>query len=274
MKNLTPLTRKMAYWDDIVNNKKQASRSPLQAIRQDVSDRFAAYQRHANSNTLENIPASPFVSPNIELLKGCYSKSDSLSNLKTKIKEKQTDLLRGECQYCNIGEPKTFDHYLPQAHFPEFSALSINLVPCCATCNTEKGEEWLQMGNRRVVHLYYDTLPKTNYLNCTIIYRNNNYLADFTLNLSVIPATVRAIIENHFTALNLSVRYKERSNSEIVDVRNAIAQGVGFLTKPQIQSQLRNEAVAMKASKGENYWRAVLRIALSNSNAFLADVGF
>lgn len=274
MKNLIPLTRKMAYWDDIVNNKNMASRTPLQAIRQNVSNRFTVYTNHVNPNRLENIPASPFVAPNIDLLKGCYSKSNGLSNLKTKIKERQSDLLRGECQYCNIGEPKTFDHYLPQDDFPEFSALSINLIPCCATCNTEKGEEWLQLGNRRIIHFYFDTLPNVAYLDCSILYRNNNPLANFAINSLVIPIAMRAIITNHFAALKLTDRYKERSNSEIVDVRNAIVPAVGLLTRAQIQTQLRDEAIAMKSSKGENYWRAVLRMALSNSNRFLTDAGF
>lgn len=274
MKNLIPLLRKMSYWDDIVNSKKMASRTPLQAIRQDVSNRFTVYTNHINPISLETIPLSPFVVPNINLLKGCYSKSNGMSKLKTKINERQSDLLRGECQYCNIGEPKTFDHYLPQESFPEFSALSINLMPCCATCNTEKGEEWLHLGNRRIINFYYDALPNVNYLDCTIVYRNNNPQANFILNAAVIPAGMRTIITNHFLALKLIARYKERSNSEITDIRNAIVPAVGVLTRADIKILLTQEAALMKVSKGDNYWRAVLRIALSKSNRFLSDAGF
>ncbi len=274
MKNLIPLTRKMSYWDDIVNNKNIASRASLQAIRQAVSNRVTEYINRTVPNSLETIPASTFVAPNIDLLKGCYSKSIALSNLKAKIKNRQSDLLKGECQYCNIGEPKTFDHYLPQDDFPEFSALSINLIPCCATCNTEKGEEWLLTGNRRIINFYYDTLPNVQYLNCSIIFRNNIPQASFTLNAAVIPVGMRTIIIEHFTKLKLAERYKDRSNSEISDVRIAILQSVGLLTRAQIQNQLTNEAAGMKGCKGDNYWRAVLRIALSNSNRFLTDAGF
>ena len=274
MKNLTPLTRKISYWDNIVNSKNLAERMPLQAIRTNVLNRIAVYTNHTNPNRLEAIPASPFAVPNIALLKGCYSKSDNLATLKTRIREKQNDLLRSECQYCNIGEPNTFDHYLPQFYFPEFSALSINLIPCCSKCNIEKGKEWLLLGNRKIINYYYDTLPNVDYLNCTIVYRNNVPQADFNISAAVLPANIRATIENHYNTLLLKERYKQRSNSEIIDVLNAITPSIGIMTRAQIQTNLKTEAANMKVSKGRNYWRAIIRIALSNSPRFLSDAGF
>jgi len=274
MKNLTPLRRKMNYWDVIVNNKHLADRGSLQAIRADVHERVRAYTQHTNPNRLEAIPPSPFMAPNIALLKSCYSKSNSLALLKTKIKEKQNILLRSECQYCNIGEPNTFDHYLPQVDFPEFSALSTNLIPCCSKCNTEKGEEWVKAGSRRIINYYYDILPDVDYLNCNIIYRQNVPLANFTLNLSFVPLTFSPVLTNHFIALDLSDRYRQRSNSEITDVLSAILPHVGTLSRVQIQTQLNSEAANIKNTKGRNYWRAKIREALANSTRFLSDAGF
>lgn len=274
MKNLTPLTRKMSYWYDIVNSKLLVSRTPLQAIRADVLNRFTAYTQHTNPITLETIPASTFVAPHVALLKGCYSNSNRLSILKTKIKEKQNVLLRSECQYCNIGEPTTFDHYLPQVDFPEFSALSINLIPCCSTCNSDKGIYWRIGGRRKIINLYYDTLPNVSYLTCSIVYRKNVPQADFTVTAAAIPVNMRTEITTHFTTLHLAERYKGRSNSEITDVFNSIQPLSTTLSRLQIQNQLRTDAANMKVSKGDNYWRAVLKIALSNSNRFLTDAGY
>lgn len=274
MKNLIPLTRKLSYWDDIVSNKHLVARASLHAIRTDVSNRFTTFTNHANPNTLEVIAASPFVAPNISLLEGCYSKSNALTRLKTKIITKQSVLLRGECQYCNIGEPNTFDHYLPQIYFPEFSALSINLFPCCSTCNTEKGEEWLLLGNRKIINYYYDALPNVSYLNCTIVYRNNIPQAAFTLNAAAIPVNLRTIITTHFSTLKLFDRYKQKSNSEITDVLNTIVPLAGQLNRAQIQSHLLAVANRTKVDKGINYWRAILMIALSNSNRFLTAAGY
>lgn len=264
----------MAYWDDIVNNKQLASRTPLQAIRQDVANRVSVYINHTNPVTLEVIPRSPFIAPNIALLESCYSKSNGLSNLKAKIREKQTNILRSECQYCNIGEPNTFDHYLPQADFPEYVALSINLVPCCSRCNYEKGEIWLLGGSRKVINFYYDVLPAVSYLTCVISYTRNIPQATFAINPTVIPVGMRTVIINHFTALKLAERFKYKSNSEITDILNAIAPSAGLLTRVQIQTNLRDEAVRMRVAKGANYWRAALRDALSYSNTFLTSAGY
>jgi hypothetical protein len=274
VKNLTPLQRKIYYWDAIVENKNLAEKTPLQAIRPNILNCFNTYSQHCNPISLETIPASTFVAPNIALLKDCYSNSNELSSLKTKIKEKQSDLLRSECQYCNIGEPTTFDHYLPQSDFPEFSALSINLIPCCPTCNTAKSSQWRFNGRRKFINFYYDALPNVSYLTCSIVYIKNVPKAVFTVNAAVIPANMRQEITTHFTVLKLAERYLGKSNSEITDVRNAIVPAVGLLTRAQIQTQLANEAAGMKTSKGDNYWRAVLRIALSNSGRFLTDAGF
>lgn len=274
MKNLTPLTRKMSYWDDIVNSKHLVSRTPLQAIRTTVSGRFTEYSQHTNPITLEAISASTFGAPNIALLKNCYSKSNGLSFMKTKIMEKQNVLLRSECQYCNIGEPTTFDHYLPQADFPEFSALSINLIPCCSSCNTEKGVVWKVLNRRTIINFYYDTLPNVLYLTCSIVYRKNVPQADFKVDSVIIPANMRTEITTHFTTLNLTDRYKGRSNSEITDVFNTIQPLSATLSRLQIQNQLRTDAANMKIAKGNNYWRAVLKIALSNSTRFLTDAGY
>jgi 5-methylcytosine-specific restriction endonuclease McrA len=274
MNNLIPLRRKITYWDDIVNNKHLANRTPLLAIRNAVLARFSVYVQNTTPNTLDLIPPSTFVAPNIALLSNCYATSTHMSMLKTRIKEKQTIHLRSECQYCNIGEPNTFDHYLPRVHFPEFSALSINLLPCCSKCNTEKGEEWMALGHRLIINYYYDTLPAVDYLDCNIVYRRSLPQALFTINAAVIPTSIRHVIVNHFETLLLRDRYKQRSNSEISDVLNAITPYVGAFTRAQIQTQLRAEAANMKASKGRNYWRAVLRIALSNSGRFLTNAGF
>ena len=274
MKNLIPLYRKIYYWDAIVSNKNFAERTSLKAIRADVLNRFNTYTKHCNPITLEKIPASTFVSPNIVLLKDCYSNSHGLSFLKTRILERQNVLLRRECQYCNIGEPTTFDHYLPQVGFPEFSALSVNLIPCCSTCNSEKGVQWRTHGRRNIINFYFDTLPNVPYLTCSIVYRKNVPQAIFIVNTAVIPANMRTVITTHFTTLKLTERYKGRSNSEISDVFNTIQPLSASLNRLQIQNQLRTDAANMKISKGDNYWRAVLKIALSNSNRFLTEAGY
>lgn len=274
MKNLTPVAKEIFYWDLIVNNKSLKYRTPLQAVRAAVINRIDEYNIHSVGCNLQRIPASMFVEPDIANLGSCYAKSKNLSSLKVEIIDAQDDSLKAECQYCNIGEPNTFDHYLPQVLFPEFSAISVNLVPCCSLCNTKKGESWLEHRNRTIISYYYDSLPVSEYLLCDIHYRNNIPIAEFQIDSNRIPVDIRNVVTSHYAKLRLLERYKLRSNSEIIEVMDAITPHVGTFSYTQIKTNLLNEALQMRQRKGHNYWRAVVRKALANSDAFLGQAGF
>lgn len=43
-----------------------------------------------------------------------------------------------QCPFCGgIGRPRNLDHFLPKAHFPQFSTFPQNLVPSCRDCNMD-----------------------------------------------------------------------------------------------------------------------------------------
>ncbi|SAK48492.1 hypothetical protein AWB79_01295 [Caballeronia hypogeia] len=43
-----------------------------------------------------------------------------------------------QCPFCGgIGTPRNLDHFLPKAHFPQFSTFPQNLVPSCRDCNMD-----------------------------------------------------------------------------------------------------------------------------------------
>lgn len=62
------------------------------------------------------------------------------------------------CPFCGgIGTPKNVDHFLPKAHFPQFSILPLNLVPSCLDCNIgEKGDGYARTAEDQVIHPYED----------------------------------------------------------------------------------------------------------------------
>lgn len=274
MKNLIPLNSTTLHWDAIVNAMHLRNRTPLLALRPTIVNRFTEYQQLCTPNVLENISVSNHVGEIATSLRSCYnSGSTGVQSLKQAIRDGQQEFLRGECQYCNIGEPTTMDHYLPQEEFPEFAAFSINLLPCCSKCNTEKGEEWIGGGIRRIINYYYDVLPNVDYLFCTITFQNGNPAAIFSLNTNAVAAGIASVINNHFEDLDLLERYRIRSAGEIVEVHDAIMQKANK-NLLNIRSELIADAVALKNRKGSNYWRAVLKIALANSDAFLQNAGF
>lgn len=72
------------------------------------------------------------------------------------------------CPCCGYGDLKTiyskgrssFDHYLPQKHYPFSSINFSNLVPICTTCNSdEKGEVDILKGGKPVYYPFANTHP-------------------------------------------------------------------------------------------------------------------
>ena len=70
---------------------------------------------------------------------------------------------------CGTTLPRTFDDYVPAVKFPEFAVHPLNLVPCCATCNSTKDADWLTAaGTRQYLHTYSDQLPDVQFVSVTL----------------------------------------------------------------------------------------------------------
>lgn len=275
MKNLKPLTRKISYWDGIVVAKKLTDRKGLIKIRPIVLKRFSTYYAHCKAGNMEHISSATFSVTQKRLLNNCYAiKTKGLSKLKKAITDNQVDILKSECQYCNIGEPTTFDHYMPKGKFPEFSVLSNNLIPCCFQCNLDKGEKWLKINQRRFINLYYDNIPIVKYLEAKIYFKRMVPFAKFTLNTGKLTKPFDMVISNHFQDLELLKRYQERSGGVISDLLKSLAYLADPKRRKQVKSQLKAEADGIRNDRGKNYWRAAVIDACSESEQFLDLAGY
>lgn len=62
------------------------------------------------------------------------------------------------CPLCGSHHPSQLEHYLPKAHYPEFTIFSWNLVPTCAICNPKRGHHAHQPGHLYpLIHPYLET---------------------------------------------------------------------------------------------------------------------
>lgn len=63
-----------------------------------------------------------------------------------------------KCPFCGgIGTPRNLDHFLPKAHFPQFSVLPRNLVPACRDCNMDgKGQDFATKAEDQIIQPYVD----------------------------------------------------------------------------------------------------------------------
>jgi hypothetical protein len=104
----------------------------------------------------------------VDALIGLLSKSDLIKMYDQFLVDKEKPARRiydgiknaakDKCPFCGgIGSPRTLDHFLPKAHFPQFSVLPINLVPSCRDCNMEgKAQGFARKAKEQYIHPYRD----------------------------------------------------------------------------------------------------------------------
>jgi 5-methylcytosine-specific restriction endonuclease McrA len=276
MKNLTPLQRNYYYFLRIIDARHDPARAALLTIVSDVRAEYKVYVKHSKANSLNIVGASKFLLPNNNYLRECYANTSEVQSLKNAIRNRQPAHLHFECQYCMSGSSDTFDHYIPKEVYPEFAVLSNNLIPCCPTCNSIKGVVWKDpTGERNIINFYYDQIPIEQYLFCHITYRRNTPKIAFTINNATgIDAGLFHTIRRHYERLRLLTRFTDRSNTVVTNVVDEISQYVGQKTRLEVRQIILNEVAKMKVSFGNNFWKAILREALANSNDFLASLGF
>lgn len=75
-----------------------------------------------------------------------------------KIYDALLNSAKDKCPFCGgIGTPRNLDHFLPKAHFPQFSFLPRNLVPVCRDCNMDgKGEDFATNATDQIIQPYSD----------------------------------------------------------------------------------------------------------------------
>lgn len=277
MKNLKPLIiDHAANFNTIVSAKQTASKTVLLGIKNKVVDRYDKY--NLNKDTLELLPKEVWADVEKKALTSCY-----------KIKAKDADKFKADiiqlnnihkCQYCGISPIKPFDHFLPQTLYPEFSILSLNLIPCCSDCNNKKGEVWLKDEKRQFINYYFDPVDISGrFLYCNIIAKPSNlFSAEFYLKFEDdFDVNFRQIIEKHFLNLDLAKRYLKNFNEEVSskkdDIVNAYKRDTTLQTDSQlrlrIQQKLIDDAQSKRESLGTNNWLAALIEGLAESSEFI-----
>ncbi len=270
MKNLTYLEIEYFKWyRDIVYVKNDAECLLQAESLNAVEKRYKEYIQNFDSNNLLKIAESHFDKNHPELT-GCYkSKTKKVSELLALIREAQTTETKSKCQYCGINKPRTIDHYLPISLYPEFAVLAINLLPCCNECNKKKDNYWKAGSFRGILNFYVDNIPDTQFLYGEVIMENELPVIELKFDFTFVSQDISKIIKAHYKRLDLFKRYEEESADEISEITRQLKIYVADLTKVGIKNLLSKDAQDLKSIYGKNYWKAILREALSNSDSFL-----
>ncbi|SGZ08097.1 HNH nuclease [Moritella viscosa] len=147
----------------------RALKRRLQVSKQQLLLKDVDYISSAATNELHSLPICIVVGDEDPIIVGELTRDDleklysqyivpDSTPARAEIYDVIMNAANEECPFCGgIGIPKNLDHFLPKAHFPQYSLLPLNLVPSCETCNMgEKGVAYAACAEEQFIHPYLD----------------------------------------------------------------------------------------------------------------------
>lgn len=226
MINLVALPDDPTYLDRYVairDKKHKVMRANLTAAHALIEERYLAYAEAIEKSSLASLKSHAPALLITDTLRACYDgATQPLKKLKQAIKDAQPKRLLKYCPMCGTTLPGTFDHYMPAVKFPEFAVHPLNLVPCCAKCNSTKDADWLSVaGKRQFLHSYTDQVPDLQFVVVTFheIVGFKGVGANFALTRPIgLADEMWDLISSHFQRLKLIDRYDELGNDEVAEI--------------------------------------------------------
>ncbi|MCJ8351388.1 HNH endonuclease signature motif containing protein [Moritella sp.] len=196
-----------------------------------------------------------------------------------KLYEKLMASTDEKCPFCgDIGVPKNLDHFLPLAHFPQFSVMPINLIPACRDCNMgEKGDAFAIQADKQILHPYLD---KNILFNEQWVYARFVKKGDGAIEYFVNPPEEwnpidKKRVNQHFDDFDLAFRYRIEAGkhlSELIAQRDAFYITMKMYVPIEDFPKVFIDTILTPVINGNsfiNQWKRIMYIALSKSNDFL-----
>ncbi|OLU16979.1 endonuclease [Pseudomonas sp. PA1(2017)] len=149
--------------------------------------------------------------------------------------EKILNAARESCPFCGgIGTPRNLDHFLPKAHFPQFSILPSNLVPSCRDCNMDgKAAAFATTAELQIIQPYHD---HDHFFQQQWIFAKyeesgpgeSGHFRYFVHSPVAWTVTDKARASKHFSDFNLAHRYAVKAAQASVTVINQVSKLQGF----------------------------------------------
>lgn len=202
-----------------------------------------------------------------DALQDCYgSPTQSFKQFRKDYSARQHPAIQELCPYCMIETGWTLDHYIGQTAFPEYAILTKNLSPCCFKCNIQKNAAWREHGAKVFINFYDDTFLQHRFLDATVLIHGNVPVLRYQL---IQPAAIIdedfALIQRHFRALGLLVKYNNKAHNrfstEIASIRKSIARGK---SDAAIREDFLDRYDSHVDQYGPNHWETLVYLTLAN----------
>lgn len=130
------------------------------------------------------------------------------------------------CPYCSLDTNPDLDHFLPKAHFPEFSLYARNLVPICTPCNRKKLNVFKTKvgGHRQFLHPSIEPSNNALVLEADLTFKGGSMTAHYRISdTGLLSKPEWERVERHYVRLDLGFRYSRRAHSHLASFKASVA---------------------------------------------------
>jgi hypothetical protein len=199
-------------------NKALASYNELSLNLQAILDAYQVYRDvRGNGSHITAIPLSKTLKAN---LNAHYNSPPT--TLQPILNQIRTAYGTNVCSMCGGYGVGTLDHIIPKTPFPEFSILTLNLVPACPNCNSFRSTNYANSTGGRVLHPYYDEILRERLVRAA--FRNSDSVSKTIVTLEIIyNGPLLDAVRYHFE----HVVWRDFRQAEVQDIWS------GILRKPR-----------------------------------------
>lgn len=186
-----------------------------------------------------------------------------------KVYDALLNAAKGRCPFCGgIGAPRNLDHFLPKAHFPQFSVLPKNLVPSCRDCNMDgKGQDFAVNADDQIIQPYIDKdrFFQEQWIFAAYYEDPNGRPGTFTYlaNPPVLwPGVDRRRAQKHFHDFDLARRYATKA----AEMLGTVLGQIQAMQKAGLSAQLIISTIlepGVNAAPFANHWQKGMYQALT-----------
>lgn len=259
------------YFPEIVAHKHLKTRGLLKAVQVDV---IALCNTYAKALKGLNVPKqSTWTVETVEALQSCYTVATKALSLHKdailKALKTQSEINVQRCAYCMLNDPKTWDHYMPKDHFPEYSVFHENLVYICYGCNQRKSNYF---DNSQLIycHPYFTVDSEEPLLHCEVTVVTGRLSIQYYGGGEGKLNQAGAIAQEHLVRLGLIDRFKGEASSTvsglISELRQYYPNGVSLQALDRVLERRYAEA---REKLGCNAWDSRLWNALAECPEFI-----
>jgi len=257
-------------YKEAVNRTEDPKKAHLKGIEVTIERHFDEYGQQFASNGIHLIPQHGINEPTATMLKSLYSSKAALVKRLRRYfnNELPNRIYLNTCPYCTQAGVGTVEHILPKEDYPEYAINTLNLIPCCGTCNPSKGTKVKDdAGMPEFINFYYHDIQSYKFLYADISFDANGK-PKFTFQLSSPNGsnlTLQSAIQNHFRNLHLLERYRIMADAKYAECESTILPVAKRLG--DIQQYVIDYSQVVETSYGKNhYYSAMLRAMVSSSD--------